>query len=53
MSKNEIYELRKKLNLLMCEKNQLEKEILEVNSKLDKIIGELIHKNMKNTIDKE
>lgn len=53
LSKKDIYKLRKRLNLLIQERDHLEKEILEVNNNLDKIIGELIHENIKSTLDTE
>ncbi|WP_368490487.1 hypothetical protein [Clostridium sp. BJN0013] len=53
VSKKDIYKLRKRLNLLICERDHLEQEILEVNNKLDKIIGELMHENIKSTLDTE
>ena len=53
LSKKDIYKLRKNLNLLIRERDNLDREILEVNNKLDKIIGELMHENIKSTLDTE
>lgn len=53
LSEKNIYELKQKLNSLIRKKSIIEKEILEVNNRLDTIIGEIIQKNTKDTANTE